>query len=167
MQQQSLGVTRLQRKMPARSVEQHKCSACCFLSLAFTRKIDSFDETDSEKHTLQFLVVAEAARIRGERTFLGKITMSLDLEQQIRERAYQLWERDGRVDGRADHYWHAAAREMTSVPSDAPDGDGDIIVAPAPEPKTRRRSPAAKAAPKTSPAAASRRRRSTTPVLSS
>ena len=27
------------------------------------------------------------------------------LEQRIRERAYQMWEREGRPEGRADQYW--------------------------------------------------------------
>jgi hypothetical protein len=32
----------------------------------------------------------------------------LDREQRIRERAYQLWDRDGRPDGRAVEYWEQA-----------------------------------------------------------
>jgi hypothetical protein len=31
-----------------------------------------------------------------------------DLERRIRERAYLLWEAEGRPDGRADEYWHRA-----------------------------------------------------------
>ena len=31
-----------------------------------------------------------------------------DREQRIRERAYQLWEEDGRADGRDEEYWHRA-----------------------------------------------------------
>ncbi|MCC8403343.1 DUF2934 domain-containing protein [Paraburkholderia sp. MMS20-SJTN17] len=30
------------------------------------------------------------------------------LEQSVRERAYALWEQDGRPDGRAELYWHRA-----------------------------------------------------------
>jgi hypothetical protein len=30
------------------------------------------------------------------------------LEQRIRERAYRLWEEDGRPEGRADQYWNRA-----------------------------------------------------------
>ena len=100
--------------------------------------------------------------------------MTLDLEHQIRERAYQLWEQDGRVHGRADEYWFAAARELTSrqpsSPAEALAQGGDIIVANVAEPKTeaepktRRRAPAKTAA---APAAAPRRRRSPTTPLSS
>jgi len=31
-----------------------------------------------------------------------------DREQRIRERAYQLWEADGRPEGQAEEYWHRA-----------------------------------------------------------
>jgi hypothetical protein len=30
------------------------------------------------------------------------------LEQSVRERAYALWEQDGRPDGRTEAYWHQA-----------------------------------------------------------
>lgn len=33
-------------------------------------------------------------------------------EDAIRQRAYYLWEADGRPDGRGDHYWHLAIDEM-------------------------------------------------------
>jgi hypothetical protein len=33
-----------------------------------------------------------------------------DLETRIRERAYALWEKDGRPEGRADEYWEQARR---------------------------------------------------------
>ncbi|WP_159351440.1 DUF2934 domain-containing protein [Roseomonas harenae] len=32
----------------------------------------------------------------------------LGLEQAVRERAYFLWEQEGRLEGRADEYWHRA-----------------------------------------------------------
>ncbi|WP_235021280.1 DUF2934 domain-containing protein [Caballeronia telluris] len=32
----------------------------------------------------------------------------LGLEQAVRERAYLLWEKDGRPEGRAEEYWHRA-----------------------------------------------------------
>jgi Protein of unknown function (DUF2934) len=35
-----------------------------------------------------------------------------DLEQAIRERAYQLWIEGGRQDGNAETYWLAAQREI-------------------------------------------------------
>ncbi|MFH6784327.1 MULTISPECIES: DUF2934 domain-containing protein [Methylobacterium] len=36
------------------------------------------------------------------------------VETSIRERAYALWERDGRAPGRAEHYWHLAERELAA-----------------------------------------------------
>jgi hypothetical protein len=35
-----------------------------------------------------------------------------DLEQRIRERAYLMWEMEGRPDGRADEYWHRARERI-------------------------------------------------------
>jgi|EndMetStandDraft_9_1072997.scaffolds.fasta_scaffold05618_6 hypothetical protein len=35
-----------------------------------------------------------------------------DIEQAIRERAYDLWISDGRQDGRAEAHWLAAQREV-------------------------------------------------------
>lgn len=34
------------------------------------------------------------------------------IETRIRERAYALWERDGRLDGRDAHYWTLAEQEL-------------------------------------------------------
>ena len=39
----------------------------------------------------------------------------LDVEQAIRERAYQLWIESGRDDGKADAHWLAAQREVLSA----------------------------------------------------
>lgn len=33
-----------------------------------------------------------------------------DLETRIRERAYAMWEEDGRPEGRAEEYWERARR---------------------------------------------------------
>jgi hypothetical protein len=38
----------------------------------------------------------------------GGSETKIDLMQSVRERAYQLWERKGSPDGRADEYWHRA-----------------------------------------------------------
>ena len=38
--------------------------------------------------------------------------MQQSLENQIRERAYQLWEASGYQDGAADQHWLAAEREV-------------------------------------------------------
>jgi hypothetical protein len=34
-----------------------------------------------------------------------------DAERRTRERAYYLWEQEGRPEGRAEEHWHAARRE--------------------------------------------------------
>jgi hypothetical protein len=36
------------------------------------------------------------------------------LKRRIQERAYALWEADGRPEGREQHYWHAAEREIVN-----------------------------------------------------
>ena len=36
-------------------------------------------------------------------------------EQRIRERAYQLWEQEGRPEGRADRHWHAARDQLADA----------------------------------------------------
>ena len=46
--------------------------------------------------------------------------MNMDLEQSVRERAYQIWEREGRVHGRHEAHWHSAKLELTSADQDAP-----------------------------------------------
>jgi len=42
---------------------------------------------------------------------VGGIRMS-GFEKLIREKAYQLWERAGRPDGRNDEFWHSAKQEL-------------------------------------------------------
>ncbi len=37
------------------------------------------------------------------------------LEQQIRERAFHLWEQDGHPHDRADHHWLMAEREIRAT----------------------------------------------------
>ena len=41
--------------------------------------------------------------------------MTIDQEQHIRERAYQIWEREGRVHDRQLQHWHSAKLELTSA----------------------------------------------------
>jgi hypothetical protein len=41
--------------------------------------------------------------------------MNMDLEQSIRERAYQIWEREGRVHGRDEAHWHCAKLELAGA----------------------------------------------------
>ncbi|MBK3398610.1 MULTISPECIES: DUF2934 domain-containing protein [Methylobacterium] len=54
------------------------------------------------------------------------------IETRIRERAYALWERDGRLDGRDAHYWTLAEQELRGA-SAAPESDAArVSVAEAP-----------------------------------
>lgn len=46
-------------------------------------------------------------------------------EAKIRERAYALWERDGRPDGQADAHWREAEAEVAST-VDAPSDQADV-----------------------------------------
>lgn len=99
--------------------------------------------------------------------------MDKELEQRIRERAYELWMQHGSQPGRADEYWYQAEREIlgqqddvsgsTSYPVVGSDEEAPVETNPAPlgmtsetldevlsspaAPKTRRRrSTAAEAA---------------------
>lgn len=55
--------------------------------------------------------------------------MSDDREQQVRERAYALWEADGGEHGRHEEHWSRAEHEI------GPGGDEDGVNAPTqPEP---------------------------------
>lgn len=35
-----------------------------------------------------------------------------EIEERIRRRAYEIWERDGRPDGEHDRHWHQAEKEL-------------------------------------------------------
>ena len=37
-----------------------------------------------------------------------------DIEEQVRRRAYELWEEAGRPEGRGDEFWHEAWADITS-----------------------------------------------------
>ena len=78
------------------------------------------------------------------------------LEHRIRERAYELWERDDRVHGRAEAHWNAAKLELTST---APTGAAEMIEVPARAKPRRKAAMATEVTP--APQAAPRRRRST------
>jgi len=45
---------------------------------------------------------------------LGELNMSTPSEEQIRQRAHQLWELAGRPEGREQEFWHEAERELKS-----------------------------------------------------
>lgn len=55
-------------------------------------------------------------QLQGTKLDKTEITETADLvsEHSIRERAYHLWEADGRPEGRADHYWHEAHHQATA-----------------------------------------------------
>jgi hypothetical protein len=38
--------------------------------------------------------------------------MAIDILQRIRERSYQIWEQDGRLEGRHLDHWHQAEHEL-------------------------------------------------------
>jgi hypothetical protein len=42
----------------------------------------------------------------------GEINMGDDREDKIRERAYQIWEREGRIHGDPERHWHRAEAEI-------------------------------------------------------
>lgn len=70
--------------------------------------------------------------------------MSEDLDQKIRERAYALWEEEGRPAGRHEAHWHEAARDLAPVEAE---------VAPTAKPvKTSTRRKTAAAPPAEAPA---------------
>lgn len=85
--------------------------------------------------------------------------MDIDLEQKVRERAYGIWEREGRTHGRHEEHWHAAKLELTTAGRDASSIAIAIAAGAEPVKKSRRR-----AAPLETPApvasAPARRRRS-------
>lgn len=45
--------------------------------------------------------------------------MSHDVEARIRQRAYEIWEREGRPEGRDWEHWLTAETEVSSQPADA------------------------------------------------
>ena len=82
--------------------------------------------------------------------------MDNEVEQRIRERAYQLWVQNGEERGRAEEYWLQAERELMGAPNEGSVGssvpagtDGGTFEASAGSeaPKAPRR-PSAKTAPK-------------------
>jgi hypothetical protein len=41
-------------------------------------------------------------------------------EQEIMDRAFDIWERNGRPEGREDEFWHLAEQEMRTVDESNP-----------------------------------------------
>ena len=108
--------------------------------------------------------------------------MNKKLEEQIRERAYQLWMRHGSIHGRADDYWYQAEREVLGESGDDEGVELAPIIDPAPlgmtsmtedeelsppvAPKTRKkRSPAAAPVTEGAEAPVTPKRRRTTRVI--
>ncbi|MEQ8695627.1 MAG: DUF2934 domain-containing protein [Bauldia litoralis] len=54
--------------------------------------------------------------------------MGTENEHLIRERAYELWEADGRPDGKKDDHWAQAARELEEASTSKPSLASDPIV---------------------------------------
>ena len=46
-------------------------------------------------------------------------------DEKVRERAYQIWEREGRQDGRAEEHWSQAEQELAEPAESA---TSDIVV---------------------------------------
>ncbi|MBF0373139.1 MAG: DUF2934 domain-containing protein [Alphaproteobacteria bacterium] len=46
-----------------------------------------------------------------------------ELEDRIRQRAYELWEQEGRPEGRALQHWDQAAREVLGETTDRREGE--------------------------------------------
>ena len=105
--------------------------------------------------------------------------MDKELENKIRERAYELWMRHGALPDRADEYWYQAEREIVGEGSEgsraqppslidpAPLGMTSMTAdeAPPPAPKARKkRSPAPATVEESSDAPAAPKRRRTTRV---
>ena len=57
------------------------------------------------------------------------------VEERVRERAYALWEMDGRSDGRAEEHWHRARSEIEAEGPEAASGS-PMTTASVPEPET-------------------------------
>lgn len=98
--------------------------------------------------------------------------MNDDREHQVRQRAYALWESEGRPEGRHEEHWHRAHGESAQDAPDAAEEASAPQAAAAPEtkPKAARRKPVAagRAAAETPPAvedsgAAPRKRKAVKP----
>jgi hypothetical protein len=101
-----------------------------------------------------------------------RVIMDTQLEQRIRERAYELWMRHGSLPGRADEYWYQAEQEImgqnvTEVPPTGPlsmlrqEEDAPVEVSAAPLGMTSQTTDEVSLAP----AAKTRKRRSPTSVI--
>jgi hypothetical protein len=77
--------------------------------------------------------------------------------ERIRQRAYEIWDREGRQEGRADEYWLQAERELGISPAGASAGLRNE--AGVPGQASKRGDGAVKSAPVKAPQASPRKRR--------
>ena len=85
----------------------------------------------------------------------------IDLERKVQERAYQIWEQEGRVHGHDEQHWHRAKLELTSGLQER----AAVIEAAEPVKKGRRTAkPKAVDPVPVAPTAAPRRRRAQAPL---
>ncbi|MDK4198797.1 DUF2934 domain-containing protein [Pseudomonas sp. HR1] len=66
----------------------------------------------------------------------------MTLEERIRQRAYEIWEREGRPHGQDFEHWFQANRELEDQPDDNLTQVGGIqssVAPPAPKPRSRSR----------------------------
>ena len=70
--------------------------------------------------------------------------MTIDNEAAVRERAYYIWEREGRPQGQELQHWHAAVREL-GLEANSSNGAGGKSVRPRASGKSRIGSMVAKA----------------------
>ncbi|MCB5177372.1 MULTISPECIES: DUF2934 domain-containing protein [Microvirga] len=82
----------------------------------------------------------------------------IDLEQKIRERAYHIWEQEGRVDGRAEEHWQMAKLELASL-DETPAAALEVAAEPAKKKGRTAKPKAVAAVPAAAAAPAPRRRR--------
>ena len=52
---------------------------------------------------------------------LGEFIIAQPTEEQIRKRAFELWEQAGKPEGREDEFWNQAQRELQGA-----EGHGDL-----------------------------------------
>jgi hypothetical protein len=67
--------------------------------------------------------------------------MTTSLEQQIRERAFHLWEAAGRPHGQSDRHWLAAEREVGAAVAQPEAMKAPTKKAASPKPATQPRAP--------------------------
>lgn len=53
--------------------------------------------------------------------------MTPEREEKIRQRAYQIWEAEGRPDGKQDEHWQRAAREIEAEEPGEPQIDASDV----------------------------------------